>query len=129
MRTHVTVVALLMIILHGINLLIAAGFFFGFSALGALIGVSGGGGAGLLMGGLGMLFAGLFVIIGIPGVVTGLALMKHTPWARIAAIVLTIIGMLYVHTVGISILIGIYSLWVLFNAETVRMFERSSITY
>jgi len=50
--------------------------------------------------------------------------LKYAPWARIAGIVLSFIMLLNLATFGVTFVIGLYGLWVLFNPETVAIFER-----
>lgn len=70
--------------------------------------------------------AGLGVLIFLAaasGVILGIGLLNYAPWARMLGIVLSILHLIQVHTLGFSTLFGIYSLYVLFHPDTVRLFE------
>jgi hypothetical protein len=54
------------------------------------------------------------------GLVGGLGLLGFRSWARYLVIVVAIIGLL---NIPIGTLKGVYSLWVLFQAETVSLFD------
>jgi hypothetical protein len=59
------------------------------------------------------------VLASIPGMAAGWGLMKFRPWARILALVLSILALILF---PFGTLIGIYGLWVLLNKETERLF-------
>ncbi len=122
MRTHVTVLGWLHIILNGFHLLIG---------LLILLAVSGVGFLGQIQGALhalpffGVLGAGIFMIFAIiclPGMIVGWGLLQLAPWARIAGIIVSIFDI--VSMTPILLLLGIYGLIILFNPETAALFER-----
>jgi len=55
------------------------------------------------------------------GLVGGIGLLSHLPWARYLVIVVAALGCL---NIPIGTLKGVYSLWVLLQDDTVKMFER-----
>jgi hypothetical protein len=55
------------------------------------------------------------------GLVGGLGLLQFASWARYLVIVVAIIGLL---NIPIGTLKGVYSLWVLFQDETIKLFEK-----
>ena len=55
------------------------------------------------------------------GLVGGIGLLSQQPWARYLVIVVAALGCL---NIPIGTLKGVYSLWVLLQDDTVRMFER-----
>ena len=59
------------------------------------------------------------VLASIPGMAAGWGLMKFRPWARILALVLSILALILF---PFGTLVGIYGLWVLLNKETERLF-------
>jgi hypothetical protein len=63
----------------------------------------------------------------LPGIiayaVAGYGLLKYKSWARILAIILAILNLILF---PIGTLIGIYTLWVMFNDETKALFEAGS---
>ena len=48
-----------------------------------------------------------------------IGLIQHRPWARIAGIVLSILGMMMI---PFGTIVGVYGVWVLFSKETERLF-------
>jgi hypothetical protein len=90
------------------------------------------GGAGVLSGdrqamfltsaiGIGVL--AIIIIISIPGIIAGIGLLKFRPWARILAIIL---GALHLFSFPVGTALGIYTFWVLLNAQTTPLFERAT---
>jgi hypothetical protein len=59
-----------------------------------------------VLGGIGFLVSGLAII----GVIAGVGLMAHSPWARMLAIVLGCISLIHP---PLGTALGIYTLWVL----------------
>ena len=73
---------------------------------------------------LGILSASLPLLIGFMstlGLVGGIGLFTFQPWARYLVIVVAALGCL---NIPIGTLKGVYSLWVLLQDETIRLFER-----
>jgi hypothetical protein len=58
------------------------------------------------------------------GLVGGIGLLSHYPWARYLIIVVAALGCL---NIPIGTLKGVYSLWVLLQDDTVKMFEKKEI--
>lgn len=56
----------------------------------------------------------------LPGVITGVGLLKFRPWARIVGIVLSVIHLI---NIPFGTLLGIYGLWVLLNKEAEPLFS------
>jgi serine/threonine protein kinase len=63
----------------------------------------------------------LFMVLSVPGIIGGVWLLKRKNWARILVIIL---GVLDLVNLPIGTVIGIYSLWVLMNKETVELFAK-----
>jgi len=59
------------------------------------------------------------LVLSLPGIVTGIGLLRLRPWARIAGIVLSILGLM---AMPIGTIVGVYGLWVLFSRDTERLF-------
>lgn len=59
------------------------------------------------------------LVLSLPGIVTGIGLLRLRPWARIAGIVLSILGLM---AMPIGTIVGVYGLWVLFSKDTERLF-------
>jgi hypothetical protein len=74
---------------------------------------------------LGFLSVSLPLLIGFMstlGLVGGLGLLSYQPWARYLVIVVAALGCL---NIPIGTLKGVYSLWVLLQDETVKLFDLS----
>ena len=56
---------------------------------------------------------------GLPGIIGGIGLLNRREWARIVVIAASCIG-LFAFPVGTAL--SVYSFWVLFNNETIRLF-------
>lgn len=63
------------------------------------------------------LFIGVIAIIGIIG---GVGLLAYKGWARILVIIVSALGCF---NIPIGTLVGVYSIWVLMQDETVKMFD------
>jgi hypothetical protein len=59
------------------------------------------------------------MVLSLPSVVVGIGLLQFRPWARIGAIVLSI---LHLFGFPFSTVIGIYGLWVLFSNGSEGLF-------
>ena len=55
------------------------------------------------------------------GLVGGIGLLSYWPWARYLVIVVAALGCL---NIPIGTLKGVYSLWVLLQTDTIKLFER-----
>jgi hypothetical protein len=63
---------------------------------------------------------GFLALLALPGLITGWGLLNYRPWARILNIVLSALDLFHI-PVGTAL--GVYSLWVMLNPETVELFE------
>ena len=123
MTTHVKVLGALFIVFGALYVCLA---FFSSMILGTLatiVGTQGGDDAAVGAGVLGMVGAAAFVfwlIVGIPGIIAGIGLLKMKRWARILGIVLSALRLIQF---PIGTALGIYGLWVLFNKETEALFN------
>ncbi len=72
-----------------------------------------------LVGFVGTTLVTMLVVLSLPGILTGIGLLKLRPWARIAGIVLSVLSLVMI---PFGTLIGIYGLWVLFSKDTERLF-------
>jgi hypothetical protein len=70
---------------------------------------------------VGLSIAAILLIISVPGIIAGLGLLKYRQWARILAIIL---GALHLFSFPFGTALGIYTFWVLLNAQTTPLFER-----
>ena|SRR5687767_14696786 len=123
MRTHVQILAWLYIISSAFFLVIGFFGFLAFLGMGAFAGLSGAVPALPFIGGMGVFVFFIFLILFLPGLLAGIGMLSYAPWARILGIILSVLN-LFNWPVGT--LIGIYGLYVLFNGETVSLFEGRS---
>lgn len=68
---------------------------------------------------IGTSFGVFLLLLALPGLLAGYGLLTHRSWARILAIV---IGVLALLNIPIGTLIGIYTLWVLFQDDADQYF-------
>jgi hypothetical protein len=128
METHVKVLGVLQIAMGAVSLLgalvLTAVFLGGASA----VSMSGDPDARLALpfiGITGFALVSFLLILSLPGIVTGVGLLRLRPWARIAGIVLSILGLM---AVPFGTIVGIYGIWVLFSKDSERLFAVSSAT-
>jgi len=72
-----------------------------------------------IIGITGMALVTFLLTLSLPGIIVGIGLLGLRPWARIAGIVLCILGMTMI---PFGTIIGAYGLWVLFSRDTERLF-------
>ncbi len=70
-------------------------------------------------------FIGTFVpavlgLISIAGIAAGVGLLSFKNWARILTIIISVLSCF---NIPIGTLVGVYSIWVLMQTETVKLFE------
>ena len=132
MEAHVTIVAWLHVVLGVISLLMAmfAGVLFGI--FGAFLGAAAAGhsdsaspiGGILGFGGAGMIGFILVAVFAVPHFIVAWGLLNRQGWARIFGIVISILSLLH-PAVAIGTAIAIYSLIILVQEQTVRLFQRA----
>ncbi len=117
MKKHVTVVGILRIVLISLGLIAAclvdAVMHFAMGFVGddkiAVTVLS-------FIGSVIPLFIGAVSVIGIAG---GIGVLAYKNWARILVLVVSVIGCL---NIPIGTLAGVYSIWVLMQTETIKLF-------
>ena len=122
MEKHVTVLGILYIAFSALGLLLAIIIFT--AVVGGGI-ISGDSEAIAITSIVGPAVALFFVLLSAPGLIGGIYLLKHRPWARILVLVLGFINLI---EIPIGTALGIYTIWVLFKDETVQMFTSSPVT-
>jgi hypothetical protein len=119
MKKHVTVVGAIHIGFGLLGLVAAVATFFAFTFL---IGVVGSDDVPVML--FSILRICVPILIGfnsILGLVGGIGLLSYQPWARYVVIVAAALGCL---NIPIGTLKGVYSLWVLLQDDTVKLFEQ-----
>jgi hypothetical protein len=122
METHVKVLGILQIALSSLSLLgaiVVTGVFM--TGVGAM-GFSGDPDAARampLVGFIGTALVVFLVVMSVPGIVTGVGLLRLRPWARVLGIVLSALSLIMI---PFGTLLGAYGLWVLLSKDTERLF-------
>ncbi len=62
------------------------------------------------------------IIVSLPGIIGGVGLLKYQGWARILVLILSFLDLL---NFPMGTAIGIYSIWVLLNNKTEKLFAKS----
>ena len=120
---HVKILAILNIVLGGLAILGALVALLVFGGLAAVAGSDPSpdahGGAAVLgiIGGIVFIIA---LVLGLPGVIAGVGLLKFRSWAQILTIILSVLQLL---SFPFGTALGIYGLWVLLNKETKPLFS------
>jgi hypothetical protein len=117
MEGHVTAVGALSIGLSILSILLGAFVFIILSGVGFLTQDQE---ASMILSTVGFAIAGFLVIISIPGIIGGIGLLHRREWARILVL---IISGLHLFNIPIGTVIGAYSIWVLVQQETIRLFN------
>lgn len=122
MATHVKVLGWLYLIGNGLMLAFAV---LG-GGLAAVLGLASGSADGAAAGGIMGILAVVFGLMAIPGMAIGWGLLNYKSWARILGIAFGILNLI---NIPIGTIIGIYSLWVLFNDEVAQNFRQGRLAY
>lgn len=69
---------------------------------------------------VGSVIAFMITLFSVPGIIGGIGLLYRKPWARILMLIFAFMNLL---NIPIGTLIGIYTIWVLLQNETVRLFS------
>ena len=126
MHTHVKIVAVLYIALSALNLLAAVLFAFAIGLAGTVVGMSGDPDAAMaipIIGITGTALVLFLLLLSLPMIITGVGLLRHREWARIAGIVIAALAIFHF---PFGTAIGIYGLWTLLNNETARLMGEGS---
>jgi hypothetical protein len=123
METHVKVLGALQIAMGTLGLFAAVVLVLVFGVASSAVGLSGDPDATFalpIIGVTGVALVTFLVVLSLPGVIIGIGLIQRRSWARIAGIVLSILGLTMV---PFGTVVGVYGLWVLFSKETERLFS------
>jgi hypothetical protein len=77
-----------------------------------------------IIGLVGGAIAFFLLLLSVPSIVAGIALLNFKPWSRTLAIVVSALHLL---SIPFGTALGIYGLWVLFSQESLRFFARPQI--
>jgi len=119
MKKHVIVVGAIHIGFGFIGLILAIGIFFILNFAKGMVGNEEI--PTIILGFLSISLPMLFGFMSTLGLVGGIGLLSLQPWARYLILVVAAIGCL---NIPIGTLKGVYSLWVLLQDETIKLFEK-----
>lgn len=122
MEKHIHILGLMMII-FGIMGLIGASVVFVIFVGGGIIGSAASGESEIMViaGIFGIIITGIILLTSVPAIITDWGIMKFKPWGRMLGIIVAILNL---PSIPIGTVLGIYALWVLFNEETVKLFQQ-----
>jgi hypothetical protein len=69
---------------------------------------------------VGAIVAAFLLVLSIPMILAGAGLIKRRPWARMLTLVLGVLNLL---NIPFGTVLGIYTIWVLMNDQTVQLFS------
>ena len=119
LQQHVNVLGWLHIVGNGIMLLLGC---FVFALLWGIGAATGDLEATRILGIIGTTVGALLVVLGIPGIVAGYALLRRKAWGRILAMVVGFLGLV---NFPLGTAIGIYTFWVLLQEAATEYFASS----
>ena len=118
MKDHVKVIGILWVVFGAFCLALAFFallFFFGVAQIPNVEDVSPG-----ILRLIGIIASSFLGLIAFPQIIGGLGLVRHKEWARILVLVLSFLSLVHV---PFGTALGIYSMVILFNRETVQLFQ------
>lgn len=125
MQSHIKVVAVLHIVLASLNLVIGAIVFIFLGGMALLIPMASQEPNAAIASGLIFVFLITFsitmILTSLPGILAGVGLLRHAGWGRILTIILSILYIPF--HIPLGTILGIYSLWVMFSDDTIRLFS------
>jgi hypothetical protein len=122
----VKVLGWLFIVFSAFYVLLAFGSSMILGMVAAFVGSQGGDDAALGASIVGMTGAVAFLFwlcLAIPGFLAGYGLLTIKPWARILAIIISVLRLI---DIPFGTALGVYGLWVLFNKDTEAMFRATA---
>jgi len=128
METHVKVVAILYLVFSALGVLGALVVLLIFGGAATIVGSTAADEPGArvaipILGAIGGFVAVMILIFCVPGLLAGWGLLQYQEWARILAIVLSVLNLL---AFPLGTALGVYGLWTLLNQQTIPLFRRGS---
>jgi hypothetical protein len=112
---HITLVSLIQIVLSSIGILLGLFLFLLLSSLGIFVGEEE---ATIILPIIGTIVGGFLIITSAAGLIGGIGLYKHKSWSRI---LLFIVSILDLFSIPIGTAVGIYTIWLLMQDETIQL--------
>ncbi len=126
MDTHINITAFLHIAFGFIGMIIGVFIAIGTLGISLIVGFNAAPGDAMIavpiIGFIGFIISGLSMFVPIIGFLAGLGILKHAQWGRILGVIAAILY-LPVHF-PFGAMLGVYTMWVLFSAETSLIFIR-----
>lgn len=119
---HITIVGVLHLVHSGLLLLIGLVIFGVLAGIGVL---SGDEDAVLVLGIIATVVGGIMVFLSVPGIIGGIALLKHARWSRIFMLVLSVLKLI---DIPLGTALGIYSIYVLLRPDVIQVLEPAPVT-
>jgi hypothetical protein len=128
MDTHVKIVAILYLVFSALGVLGALVILLIFGGAASLVGTTAADEPGArvaipILGAIGGIVALIILVCSVPGLLAGWGLLQYQEWARILAIILSVLNLL---AFPFGTALGVYGLWTLLNQQTVPLFRRGS---
>jgi O-antigen/teichoic acid export membrane protein len=117
METHIKAVGALSIGLSVLGILIGGFIFVLLAGIGFIVQDEE---AAPILAVVGFAIGIFLVLLSVPGIIGGIGLLKRKEWARILVLITSALHLL---NFPIGTAIGGYSIWVLVNTETIRLFN------
>ncbi len=118
MKKHVTIVGALQIGFSSLWLILAIVLFFIFNFARGQVGEDPT--ALKVLGFLAISLPAFIGLISLLGIVAGIALLSYKGWGRVVTIIVSALGCF---NIPIGTLVGVYSIWVLMQDDTVKLFN------
>lgn len=111
LETHVTVVAVISLVL-AVPVILLGLVIFGGAVIGAGFAetFSDVPGLGALITGAGLLVGSVIALLGVPGLIAGIGLLKRRAWAKVWTLVVAVLSLI---NIPIGTVFGIYAIWVM----------------
>ncbi len=126
MEQHVKILAILHIVLGSLGVLAALTVMAVFGGIAGLIHVTNNLDvpAAPIIGLIGGVLMIIILVLSFPGIIAGIGLLNFRPWARILAIVLSVLDLIHI---PFGTALGIYGLWVLLSPQAEPLFRRGTM--
>ena len=127
METHVKIIAIQHIMLGGMAIFAAVAVLLLMGGIAGVLGMSNQSPDAVwaipIIGGIAGIIFLVLILLWLPGLVGGIALLRHAPWSRVFMIVISALDLL---GVPFGTALGIYGIWVLTRPETEALLARRS---
>ncbi|MBU1095090.1 MAG: hypothetical protein KKB34_01305 [Bacteroidetes bacterium] len=117
MEKHITLVAVIQITLSIIGIIIGMVLFVLLSGIGIFIGEDE---ASFILPIIGIIIGGFLILSSIVSIIGAIGLLKKKAWSRILLLVVSVLDLL---NIPIGTAVGVYTIWVLMQDETVALLQ------